>query len=142
MFLLHKNSFRLLLLPLVAKEKVLDMISEERQTKHKGGRPKMPVKKESATGVRFTKSEYFIVKHKAGKAGLNISAYIRQMSINGKLMHRLNEEERQFVRQLVGISNNLNQLTKKAHQAGMDYIKTNLEAYTNTINELLLQLKR
>jgi hypothetical protein len=118
------------------------MISEERQTKHKGGRPKMLVKKESATGVRFTKSEYFIVKHKAEKAGLKISGYIRQMSITGRLMQRLNEEERQFVRQLVGISNNLNQLTKKAHQAGIHSIKINLEAYTNIINELLLHLKR
>ncbi len=118
------------------------MISEERQTKHKGGRPKMPVKKESATGVRFTKSEYFIVKHKAEKAGLKISAYIRQMAIKSIVMHRLNDEERQFVKQLVGISNNLNQLTKKAHQAGIHSVQINLEAYTNTINELLLQLKR
>ncbi|MDQ2718138.1 MAG: MobC family plasmid mobilization relaxosome protein [Bacteroidota bacterium] len=118
------------------------MISEERQTKPKGGRPKMPVKKETVTGVRFTKSEYFIVKHKAEKSGLKISAYIRQMSINGKLMQRLNEEERQFVRHLVGISNNLNQLTKKAHQAGIHSIQINLEAYTNIINELLLQLKK
>ncbi len=102
----------------------------------------MPVKKESATGVRFTKSEYFIVKHKAEKAGLKISAYIRQMAINGRVMQRLNEEERQFVRQLVGVSNNLNQLTKKAHQTGIQSIQLNLEAYTNTINELLLQLKR
>ena len=118
------------------------MISEERQTKHKGGRPKMPVKKESATGVRFTKSEYFIVKHKAQKAGLKISAYIRLMAINGKVMQRLNEEERQFVRHLVGISNNLNQLTKKAHQAGMQAIKINLVQYTDIIDELLLQLKK
>jgi uncharacterized protein YmfQ (DUF2313 family) len=118
------------------------MISEESQTKHKGGRPKMPVKKESATGVRFTKSEYFIIKHKAQKAGLKVSAYIRSMAIYGKVMQRLNEEERQFVRQLVGISNNLNQLTKKAHQAGIQTIKINLEQYTNTIDELLLQLKK
>ncbi len=62
------------------------MISEERHAKHKGGRPKMPVKKESATGVRFTKPEYFIVKHQAQKAGLNISAYIRFMAINGKVL--------------------------------------------------------
>ncbi len=102
----------------------------------------MPVKKESATGVRFTKSEYFIVKHKAEKAGLKISDYIRRMSVNGQVMQRLNEEERQFVRQLIGLSNNLNQLTKKAHQAGIHSIQLNLEAYTNTINELLLQLKR
>jgi hypothetical protein len=64
------------------------------------------------------------------------------MSIKGQVMQRLNEEERQFVRQLVGISNNLNQLTKKAHQAGIHSMQINLKAYTNIINELLLQLKR
>ena len=102
----------------------------------------MPVKKESATGVRFTKPEYFIVKHKAQKAGLKISAYVRSMAINGKVTQRLNEEERQFVRQLVGISNNLNQLAKKAHQAGMQAIKINLEQYTDIVDELLLKLKK
>ncbi len=102
----------------------------------------MPVKKESATGIRLTKPEYFIVKHKAQKARLKISAYVRFMAINGKVMQRLNEEERHFVRQLVGISNNLNQLTKKAHQAGIHSVQINLEAYTNTIDELLLQLKK
>ena len=64
------------------------------------------------------------------------------MAINGKVMQRLNEEERQFVRHLVGISNNLNQLTKKAHQAGMQAIIINLEQYIDIIDELLLQLKK
>ncbi len=64
------------------------------------------------------------------------------MAINGKVMQRLNEEERQLVRQLVGTSNNLNQLTKKAHQAGMQSIKINLEQYTDILDELLLQLKK
>ena len=64
------------------------------------------------------------------------------MAINGKVMQRLNEEEWQFVRHLVGISNNLNQLTKKAHQAGMQAIKINLVQYTDIIDELLLQLKK
>ena len=63
------------------------------------------------------------------------------MAINGKVMQRLNEEERQFVRHLVGISN-LNQLTKKAHQAGMQAIIINLEQYIDIIDELLLQLKK
>ena len=109
----------LLFLPLVAKENCEDMISEERTSKHTGGGPKKAVKREIIKGVRFTKVEYFVIKQKASKAGIGITIYIREMALEGQVIARLNEEERQFVRQLVGMANNLNQLTKKAHQEGL-----------------------
>ncbi|MEJ7674981.1 MAG: hypothetical protein WKF59_20340 [Chitinophagaceae bacterium] len=46
-----------------------DMISEERQTKHKGGRPRTQVSR-SVTSLRLTKAEKYIIKNKAGKAGI------------------------------------------------------------------------
>jgi hypothetical protein len=110
---------RLLFLPLVKKEIVMSMISEERQQKHGGGRPKKLVKKESVTGIRFTKLEYYLVKRKATKSGIGITSYIRQMALQGKIIQRMNEEERQFVRQLTGMANNLNQLAKIAHEGRM-----------------------
>lgn len=95
------------------------MESEEVQERHPGGRPRKPVRKESATGVRFSKSEYFIVKQKALKAGLKVTAYIRQMAVEGKVDAAMGEEERQSVRQLAGMANNLNQLARKAHEEGL-----------------------
>ena len=94
------------------------MISEETITKHSGGRPKKPVKRDMVKGIRFTKSEFYVVKQKAAKAGIGISSFIRQMAINGKIKPLLDEEERQIVRQLIGMANNLNQLTKQGHQEG------------------------
>src|SRR5688500_11884957 len=87
--------------------------------KNRKGRPGKPVKRESVTGVRFTKAEYFIIKQKASKTGLGITVYIREMALKGQVTERMNEEERQFVRQLVGMSRNINQLAKKAHQEGL-----------------------
>lgn len=87
--------------------------------KKSGGRPKKLIKREAGTGVRFTKSEYFIVKQKASKAGLKITPYIRTMAIEGQVLARLNSEEKQLLKQLTGMANNVNQMAKKAHQEGL-----------------------
>src|SRR3954467_10815399 len=85
------------------------------QERHlKAGRPLKTIKRDIRTAVRFSKTEYFIVQTKAGKVGLKVSAYIREVAINTEIKPRLNEEERQFVRQLIGMSNNINQLGKES----------------------------
>lgn len=117
------------------------MISEKEKQKHTGGRPKKLVKRETVTGVRFTKIEYYVVKQKASRAGLRISLYIRQMALQGKIISKLSEEERQFVRQLSGMANNLNQLTKKGHQEGLLAAVLMFEKYKNLIEELLEKMK-
>ncbi len=126
-------------IPLVAKETVEVMEREKRKC---GGRPKQNIKRESATGIRFTKAEYFIIQHKAWKAGMKITTFIREMALNGKVTAKINEEERQFVRQLIGISNNLNQLTKKAHEEGLLTAVLHFEKYRNMIDEILEKLGR
>jgi len=113
------------------------MISEERQIKHTGGRPKKAVRKEVVKGIRFKKAEYFIIKQKAAKTGTNVCNYIRQVSINGKIVSQLSEDERNYVRQLTGMANNLNQLTKKAHQEGLFSVTFFLEKYKNLVDEIL-----
>ena len=117
------------------------MISEETITKHPGGRPKKAVTREIIKGVRFTTVEYYVVKQKAAKSGMSITLYIRQMAMQGKIIARLNEEERQIVRQLVGMANNLNQLTKKGHQEGLLTAVLHFEKYRKLIDELFEKLK-
>jgi hypothetical protein len=124
---------------MVAKE-IEEMMESEKR--HSGGRPKKIIKRESATGIRFTKAEYFVIKQKALKTGMRITSYIREMALNGSVTARTNEEERHFIRQLIGISNNLNQLAKKAHQEGLLTAIMHFEKYRNIIDELLEQLKR
>jgi hypothetical protein len=124
---------------LVAKE-ISEMMESEKR--HSGGRPKKVIKRESATGVRFTKTEYFVIKQKALRAGMHLTNYIREMALNGTVIARTSEEERHFIRQLIGISNNLNQLAKKAHQEGLLTAVLHFEKYRNIIDELLEQLKQ
>jgi len=119
-----------------------DMISEAIKIKQKNGRPKNAVKKEIVRSVRFSKTEYFIVKQHASKWGLKITVYIRQMALQGQIIARLSEEERQFVRQLIGMANNLNQLTKMGHKEGFITSVLMFEKYKNVIDELLEKLKK
>ncbi len=90
--------------------------SADRQIKHAGGRPVKTKKRNIIKGIRFTLDEYLIIKTKAGKAGKNLTTYIRQAALEQSIKPSLSGDERHYVRQLIGMANNLNQLTKKAHQ--------------------------
>ena len=118
------------------------MTNEAINIKHKGGRPKKLVRREINKGIQFTKAEYYVVKQNALKSGKQVCFYIREMALQGKIISRLNEEERLFVRQLIGMANNLNQLTKKGHQEGLLTAVLMFEKYKNLIDELLEKLKR
>ena len=110
------------------------------EKKKKAGRPEKAIKKEVRACIRFSKVEHFVVRQKASRAGLTASAYIRQISIKGEVMRRLSDEERQFVRQLIGMSNNLNQLTKNSHREGMLKTMVYFETYRNEIDLLLKRI--
>lgn len=139
-FLLHKNAGSLFL-PLVKKGKLNIMTVVTNKEKHSGGRPVKAIKREAATGVRFTKAEYFIVKEKARKAGYKITQYIRVMALEGQVIARLNQHEKELIPQLIGMANNLNQLTKKAHQESILSAVLFFEKYRGEIDQILNRLR-
>ena len=89
------------------------------QTKKNVGRPTQPIKREKAMGVRLTGSERFIITQKAKRAGMTLTAYLRHMAIHGKLIERLNEEDRQNVRKLIQMTNEIHKLVVLADKEGM-----------------------
>jgi hypothetical protein len=107
----------------------------------KAGRPAKAIKKEVRACVRFTRPEYFIIKEKAAKAGRTASAYLRQVAIYATVTTRLTEEERQFVRQLIGMANNLNQLAKSCHQEGALRAMLYFENYRRELDDILKKLR-
>ena len=109
--------------------------------KHSGGRPKKAIKREATTGIRFTKAEYFIVKQKAKKAGYKITQYIRVVSVEGHVIARLSQAEKEMIFQLIGMANNLNQIAKKANQAGVLTAMLQFEKYRDEIDRILNHLK-
>lgn len=87
--------------------------------KHKGGRPKVRVRRETHVKVRMTATERFYIAAKAKDAGMRISDWIRAAAKTAKVIARLTPEDLQIMRMLMGLANNLNRLTKMAHKDGI-----------------------
>lgn len=107
----------------------------------KAGRPTKAIKKEIRACVRFTRHEYFIIREKAAQAGVNASEYIRQTAIRTKITSRLTANEIQTVRQLIGMSVNINQVAKVCHREGLFEAMQYFEHYRNQIDHLLKKLR-
>ena len=107
----------------------------------KPGRPKQNTRKDIRAAVRFARSDYTIIEQKAGKAGLKISEFIRQSSMNVFIKYRLTPEEMQLVRQLVGMSTNMNQVARTCHREGLFEAMVCFENYRNQLDGLLQKLK-
>src|ERR1700677_3401728 len=112
-----------------------------RMKKKKGGRPTKKLKRELRITARFSKLEHYILQQKAGKAGINVSEFLRQAAITAKVTARLTEEERNIIRQLIGMANNLNQMAKVANREGMGSIRLLLEGCLLQVNSILNKLQ-
>lgn len=133
---------RPLLLPVVAKEKTgkKKRMETVNKRKKKSGRPAKGVKKEVRAAIRFSKAEHFIIREKATQAGVNFSTYLRQTALQATIKARLTDEERHFVRQLIGMAGNLNQLAKTCHREGALKAMLYFENYRSQLDELLKKL--
>ena len=116
----------------------METVSKKRK---KAGRPVKAIKMEIRACVRFTKYEYYIVREKASQAGLNASGESRQTARHGKTKPRLSEDEYHFVRQLVGMSNNMNQVARVCHRDGLYEAMQYFENYRNLLDSILKKLK-
>ena len=90
------------------------------QDKKKGGRPptgRVRKLSKSAT-VKFSKPSYEVLRLRARKANRKLAEYIRESALNGEVVSGHNAETIAIAKNLIGMANNLNQLTKLSHQRG------------------------
>ena len=72
--------------------------------------------------VRLTQEEKELIQQKMGEMGTtNMEAYFRKMAIDGYMIHLDLSDVRELITLLRRYSNNLNQLTKRAHETGSIY---------------------
>lgn len=116
-------------------------MTETKKERKKPGRPKQLSTRQLITGIRFSKQEHFVIRSKAAKAGLKFTTYIRQVAINGQVISRLNDEERIFIRQLIGMSNNVNQVAKACHEQGTLRALQYFEQYRDSIDAIIKKLR-
>lgn len=94
------------------------MAAKAKPTKHKGGRPKVMVKRESHVKVRMMAADRLLVNDKAEAAGMRLSDCIRLSARSAKALKFLPglHPMTQILRMPAGLANNLNRL---AHQEGI-----------------------
>ena len=97
------------------------MTSIHEQDKKKGGRPPTGrVRKLSkSVTVKFSKPSYEALRLRARKANRKLAEYIRESALNGEVVSGHNTEAVAIAKNLIGMANNLNQLTKLSHQRGL-----------------------
>ena len=79
-------------------------------------RPKKDIKRTETVSVRYTKVEKILVEKYAERSGRRVAEFIHDKTLDHDIKTRLSPEELMVYRNLTGLSNNLNQLTKMAHQ--------------------------
>lgn len=110
--------------------------------KNQGGRPhKIDSQlREKVVSTRVTKTEYLKLLEEAKSCCLSLSDFIYQILTVREVVPRISQEEMDILRKLAGQSNNLNQLTKMAHAAGIEAIIPQLSELNKGILKLIKSL--
>lgn len=107
----------------------------------KGGRPLKAVRKDIRISVRLNRQEYFILRERAGSAGIKLSVFIRQSVIKAKITGRLSPEEVQLIRQLAGMATNINQVARVCHREGLFEAMRYFEEYRKQFDHIMKKLR-
>ena len=104
------------------------------------GRPKKAIKQEKFLGFFVTHAQHFVIQHRAAKALVNMSDYLRQAAIYGEVKARWTPEEREIFKKMVGISNDLHQLVIIGQQEGATSAVLHFQQYRQMIDDVIKQL--
>jgi predicted DNA binding CopG/RHH family protein len=97
-----------------------NIIENKEENKAKPGRPlKEETKLTRSINLKLTEDDYALLKGKAEELGMKATQYAREMALKGRVKSRFTIEELTLMRKLSGMANNLNQITKLAHQRGL-----------------------
>lgn len=112
----------------------------EKEQSEKQGRGRPVKEKEKLThsiNLKLTESDFEIITEQAGKLGMKVTQYARQMTLKGKMKSRFTIEELDLLRKVAGVANNVNHLAKKANSAGFTRFSLEAVAVLRHIKSLL-----
>ena len=100
------------------------------------GRPQVNTLKRltKSVTVKFSKPDYEKLRHRSKNANRTLAEYIRDAAFDARMVAKHSTEDAAIIRDLTGMANNLNQLTKLSHQTGFYRTK-------NIVMEVLEKLK-
>lgn len=106
------------------------------------GRPSLGEKKKSKPHmVRFDEEQDERLSFRAELAGMTVTEYIREATLNAKISPRLSPDEQEYIRQILKIGVNFNQLLKLAHAVGLVSMAPRIERIIGQLSRLLNKIK-
>lgn len=112
-------------------------VTKTAKLKHKGGRPKVSIKRESHAKIRLTATERILYNGRAKVAGMSLSDFVRAAVKSSRVIARLSVEDMKIMRMMTGLANNLNQLTRLAHRDGLLSVARKCSEVLNEIDQAL-----
>ena len=85
------------------------------------GRPQVSTLKRltKSVTVKFSKPDYEMLRRRSKNANRTLAEYIRDSAFDARIVAKHSAENAAVIRNLTGMANNLNQLTRKAHREGV-----------------------
>ena len=121
------------------------MIATRNQDKKKQkGRPTVADARRlsKAVTVKFSKIDYEILRTRSCKANRRLAEYIRESALKSEVVQPRTETDMKEFRTLVGMANNLNQLTKMAHQDSIIYLYSPIDKLLGEITDVIREYKQ
>ena len=121
------------------------MIATRNQNKKKSkGRPTVADARRlsKAVTVKFSKIDYETLRTRSRKANRRLAEYIRESALQSEVVQPRTEADLKEYRTLVGLANNLNQLTKMAHQDGIIYLYSPIVKLLGEITNVIREYKQ
>ena len=120
------------------------IVTGTQNPKRHGGRPTVAEARRlsKAVTVKFSKKDYEILMNRSKKANKHMAEYIRDSTLNPDVAQKPLEAVTKDYRMLVGMANNLNQLTKMAHQEGIIYLYVPLNSLLGDISHIVREYKQ
>lgn len=91
--------------------------------------------------MKLMTEEYYYLKSQASKAAMPINDYVRSAIRSKEVRQRLIPELNLHIRELCGMANNINQLAKKANQAGFTTVSLECSVFMEMIDDIIQRIK-
>ena len=95
-----------------------------------------------AVTVKFSKIDYETLMTRSRKANRRLAEYIRESALRSEVVQPHTETDLREFRVLVGLANNLNQLTKMAHQDSIIYLYSPIDKLLGEITSVIREYKQ
>ena len=121
------------------------MIATRNQDKKKTkGRPTVADARRlsKAVTVKFSMTDYETLRIRSRKANRRLAEYIRESALQSEVVQPRTEADMKEYRTLVGLANNLNQLTKMAHQDSIIYLYAPIDKLLGEISAVIREYKQ